>query len=159
MDGSPPGSSGHGILQARILEWVAVPSSRDLPNPGIELVPPRTIPLGRPSAPAPSIQYRVSNLDWQLISYMIFYMFQCHSPKSSHPLPLPQSPLSCFLNYRKSTESSGEDIPHFYAAKSLQSCSTLCDPIDGSPPGSSVHGIMHARILECIAISYPRRSS
>ena len=32
------------------------------------------------------------NLDWQLVSYMIFYMFQCHSPKSSHPLPLPQSP-------------------------------------------------------------------
>ena len=39
-----------------------------------------------------SIQYRASNLDWQLVSYMIFYMFQCHSPKSSHPLPLPQSP-------------------------------------------------------------------
>ena len=56
------------------------------------LLPPHTIPLGRPSAPAPSIQYRASNLDWQLVSYMIFYMFQCHSPKSSHPLPLPQSP-------------------------------------------------------------------
>ena len=35
MDWSPPGSSGHGILQARILEWVALPS-RDLPHPGIE---------------------------------------------------------------------------------------------------------------------------
>ena len=34
----------------------------------------------RPSAPAPSIQYCASDLDWQLISYMIFYMFQCHSP-------------------------------------------------------------------------------
>ena len=44
-------------------------------------VPPHTIPLGRPRAPAPSIQYRVLNLDWQLVSYMIFYMFQCHSPK------------------------------------------------------------------------------
>ena len=55
-------------------------------------LPPHTIPLGRPSAPAPSTQYRTSNLDWQLVSYMIFYMFQCHSPKSSHPLPLPQSP-------------------------------------------------------------------
>ena len=40
----------------------------------------------------PSIQYRASNLDWHLISYMIFYMYQCHSPKSSYPLPLPQSP-------------------------------------------------------------------
>ena len=54
------------------------------------LLPPHTIPLGRPSALAPSIQYRASNLDWHLISYMVFYMFQCHSPKSSHPLPLPQ---------------------------------------------------------------------
>ena len=35
MDGSLPGSSVHGILQARILEWVAMPSSRDLPNQGI----------------------------------------------------------------------------------------------------------------------------
>ena len=36
MDCSPPGSSVHGILQARILEWVAISFSRDLPNPGIE---------------------------------------------------------------------------------------------------------------------------
>ena len=36
MDSSPPVSSVHGILQARILEWVAIPFSRDLPNPGIE---------------------------------------------------------------------------------------------------------------------------
>ena len=38
------------------------------------------------------------------------------------------------------------------AAKSLQSCLTLCSPIDGSPPGSSVHGIFQARILEWVAI-------
>ena len=36
MDGSPPGSSVHGILQARILEWVAFPLSRNLPDPGIK---------------------------------------------------------------------------------------------------------------------------
>ena len=53
--------------------------------------PPRTIPLGHPSAPAPSILYPASNLDRRFISYMILYMFQCYSPKSSHPLPLPQS--------------------------------------------------------------------
>ena len=55
-------------------------------------LPPHTIPLGHPSAPAPSILYPASNLDWWFISYMILYMFQCHSPNSSHPLPLPQSP-------------------------------------------------------------------
>ena len=39
------------------------------------------------------------------------------------------------------------------AAKSLQLCPTLCDPIDGSPPGSPVPGILQARTLECVAIS------
>ena len=40
------------------------------------------------------------------------------------------------------------------AAKSLQSCPTLCDPIDGSPPGSPVPGILQARKLEWVAISF-----
>ena len=40
------------------------------------------------------------------------------------------------------------------AAKSLQSCPTLCDPTDGSPPGSSVPGILQARTLEWVAISF-----
>ena len=77
------------------------------PEPPFHL-PPHTISLGHPSAPAPSILYLALNLDWRLISYMIVYMFQCHSPKSSHPLSLPQSPkvfsihlcLFCCLAYR-----------------------------------------------------------
>ena len=40
------------------------------------------------------------------------------------------------------------------AAESLQSCPTLCNPIDGSPPGSSVHGIFQARVLEWGAIAF-----
>ena len=40
------------------------------------------------------------------------------------------------------------------AAKSLQSCPTLCDPIDGSPPGSPVPGILQAKTLEWVAISF-----
>jgi len=40
------------------------------------------------------------------------------------------------------------------AAKSLQSCPTLCDPIDGSPPGSPVPGILQTRTLEWVAISF-----
>ena len=40
------------------------------------------------------------------------------------------------------------------AAKSLQSCPTLCDPIDGSPPSSPVPGILQARTLEWVAISF-----
>ena len=67
------------------------------PEPSSLLLP-HTISLGHPSAPAPSIQYCALNLDWRLISYMILYVFQCHSPKSSHPLPLPQSPKDCSIH-------------------------------------------------------------
>ena len=43
---------------------------------------------------------------------------------------------------------------HAVAAKSLQSCPILCDPIDGSPPGSPVLGTLQARTLEWVAISF-----
>ena len=63
------------------------PPPSPLPVPSL-----RVIPVHQP----PSIQYHALNLDWRLISY-ILYMFQCHSPKSSHPLPLPQSPKDCSI--------------------------------------------------------------
>ena len=44
-------------------------------------------------------------------------------------------------------------------AKSLQSCQTLCNPMDHSPPGFSVHGTLQVRILEWVAISFPKGSS
>ena len=55
-------------------------------------LPPHTIPLSHPSAAAPSTLSHASHLDWRFISHMIIYMFQCHSPISSHPCLLPQSP-------------------------------------------------------------------
>ena len=79
------------------------------PNPeSPSHLPTHITSLDHPHAPAPSILHLVSNIDWRFISYMIVYMFQCHSPKSSHPLPLPQSPkvhsihlcLFCCLAYR-----------------------------------------------------------
>ena len=45
-------------------------------------------------------------------------------------------------------------VPAPAAAKSLQSCPTLCDPTDSSPPGSPVPGILQARTLEWVAISF-----
>ena len=45
-------------------------------------------------------------------------------------------------------------VPAAAAAKSVQSCPTLCDPTDGSPPGSPVPGIFQARTLEWVAISF-----
>ena len=44
-------------------------------------------------------------------------------------------------------------------AKSLQSCPTLCNPMDHSPPGSSVHGVIQARILEWAAVPFSKGSS
>ena len=68
---------------------------------------PHIISLGHHCAPAPSMLYPASDIDWRFDSYMIVYMFQCHSPKSSHALPLPLSPkvrythlcLFCCLAY------------------------------------------------------------
>ena len=72
MNCRPPGSSVHGIFQARVLEWGAIPALNTLPH--------------------------ASNLDWRSISHMIIYMFQCYSVKSSHPHLLLQSPTVCCLH-------------------------------------------------------------
>ena len=61
-------------------------------------------------------------------------------------------PSYLHLLQRKSTAAAA-------AAKSLQSCPTLCDPIDGSPPGSPVPRILQARTLEWVAISSPMQES
>ena len=52
------------------------------------------------------------------------------------------------------TGKGGSKVDAAAAAKSLQSCPTLCDPIDGSPPGSPVPGILQARTLEWVAIAF-----
>ena len=71
-------------------------------------------------------------------------------------------PISPFpIYYKQSFDLETQDcaVPTIFsaaaaAAKSLQSCPTLCDPIDGSPLGSSVPGILQARILEWVAVSF-----
>ena len=60
--------------------------------------------------------------------------------------------------YRLSRQGSPLQVPAD-AAQLLQSCPTLCDPIDGSPPGAPIPGIFQARILEWVAISFSRGSS
>ena len=71
MNYSLPRSSVHGILQARILKWVAMPTSKDLPNPGIELgspalqvdpLPPE--PLGKPAFKCNLLQMKTSTDSW-----------------------------------------------------------------------------------------------
>ena len=58
------------------------------------------------------------------------------------------------LNIQKTKIMASSPIIANAAAKSLQSCPTLCDPIDGSPPGSPTPGILQARTLEWVAISF-----
>ena len=64
--------------------------------------PPTSLPITSlwviPNIPAPSTLSHALNLDWRFVSHMIIHMFQCHSPKSSHPRPLPQSPKDCSIH-------------------------------------------------------------
>ena len=62
--------------------------------------PPTSLPIRshHPSASAPSTLYHASNLDWWFLAHMIIYMFQYHSPISSRPHPLPQSPKDCSIH-------------------------------------------------------------
>ena len=95
MDCSPPDFSVCGNLQARVLEWVAMSSSR-----------------ASCASPALAGRFFTTIATWEV--------------------------QKCIAA----------------AAKSLQLCPTLCDPIDSSPPGSPVPGILQARPLEWVAISF-----
>ena len=125
-------------------------------------LPPYPVSQGHPSAPALSTLLHALNLDWWSVSHMIIYMFQCCSLKSSHPRLLPQSPkvcslhlcLFCCLTYRVIVTIFLNSKLLAAATKSLQLCLTLGDPIDGSPPGSSIPRILQARTLEWVAISF-----
>ena len=102
MDCRLPGSSVHGIFQARILEWLAISFSRE----------------------------------------------------SSQPRdPTCISCIGRWILYHWATWKAQEFLA---AAKSLQSCPTLYDPIDSSPPSSPVPGILQARTLEWVAISFAK---
>ena len=104
-----------------------------------------SLPLGPPGKPL------VANLWGQRILYYkgcpVHYSI-CTIIPGFYPLdtssPHSHSPSS--VGTTKNTSAA--------AAKSLQSCPTLCDPIDGSPPGSPVPGILQARTLEWVAISF-----
>ena len=74
----------------------------------------------------------------------------------SHPEPdILECKVKWALRSTAVNKASGcKEIPAAAAAKSLQSCLTLCDPTDHSPPGFSVHEILQARTLEWVAISF-----
>ena len=75
------------------------------------------------------------------------------------PKIFPRLDAVCHLNLSSNATSSRKlSMTAAAAAKSLQSCPTLCDPIDGSPLGSPVPGILQARTLEWVAISFSNAS-
>ena len=62
--------------------------------------------------------------------------------------------IAKFPSRNKSDQHIYSLLPAAVAAELLQSCPTLCDPIDGSPPGSPIPGILQAKTLEWVAISF-----
>ena len=91
-------------------------------------------------------------------SHVLLLLLQCSFPPFYWVIPT----VPVYLLYKASLLTpcfSPATAPFFKsaaaaAAKSLQSCPTLCDPIDGSPPGSPIPGILQARTLEWVAISF-----
>ncbi|XP_065763454.1 inorganic pyrophosphatase 2, mitochondrial isoform X3 [Muntiacus reevesi] len=115
-DCSPPGSSVHGISQARILEWVVIHPPGDLPNPEAE-----------PESPALADRFF-----------------------TTEPPGKPSQQITCNETSRLKLSCVCVIV--------AQSCLTLFDPMDCSPPGSFVHGILQARILEWVAISFSKKA-
>ena len=160
--------------------WIGLPfpSPVDLPGSGIKPAPPALAdrcftaePAGKEALlvfytlPFPlfiiqsnssvltkiSIGFQTKAVELQPI-HKLTYLWNIYLFHPVHPL--------CRNPKKKNTQQS--DLLHtctHVCAKSLQSCQILCDPIDCSPLGSSVHGISQARILEWVGISFSRGSS
>ena len=144
MDCSLTGSSVHGIFQARILEWMAIPFSRESSQPRdrtqVSLIAGGFFHLSHQGnlAAAKSPQLCPTLCD----------------PIDDSP---PGSPIPGILQAR--TLESGLPFPspmHESESEVAQSCPTLSDPMDCSPPGSSVYGIFQARVLEWGAIAFSK---
>ena len=143
MDYSLPGSSVHGISQARTLELVAISFSR------------------RSSWPR----------DWTQVSCTDRWILYCWATRETQRnisfFHCPQF-LTWLFDIQRILKTEILWQAHMVAKLGLncflcyslnQSCPNFCDPIDCSPPGSSVHGVLQARILEWVAIPFSRESS
>ena len=90
-------------------------------------------------------------------SHIQFISKSCHMPSSPPTSPSPRTLILAAINL--SFKILDRLYPPCGVCLVAQLCPTLCDPMDCSPPGSSVHGISQARILEWVAISFSRGSS
>ena len=158
MDCSPPGYFVYEILQARILEWVAISFSKwccILFSTSLS----RAVVVvgGLVTKLCPTF---CDPMDYNLPGYFVYKFLQTiilewvsisFSIGSSQLRD--QTHVSCiaggFFSYRTTREALLRAAAA--AAKSFQSCSTLCDPVDGSPPGSPIPGILQARSVEWVS--------
>ena len=130
-----------GVLQARILEWVAFHFSRGSSQP-------RSPTLQADSVPA-ELQGKPKNTGVGSLSLLQ----RIFPTQESNWGPLHCRRILYQLSYQGSPKKYTAAAAAA-AAKLGQSCPTLCDPIDGSPTGSPVPGILQARKLEWVAISF-----
>ena len=153
MDCSPPGSSIHGTSNWSGLPY---PSPGDLSEPEIKLTSPvspalagrffTTAPPGNPGSyiVRGCLPLKIWKRDIRRCKLCIRTIFSfCDSQFQN--IYIETEALWGFHQCHEATAA---------AAKSLQSCPTLCDPIDGSPPGSPIPRILQARTLEWVAISF-----
>ena len=177
-DCSSPGSSVHGILQARIPEWTAMPPPGNLYTQEFN---PRLLFLLHWQVSSLPLKVKVkvkllSHVQLFATSWTVAYQaplsmrfsrqescsgLPCPPPGDlPHPGTEPQSLTSPALAGRFFiTLATWEAHPWVKWSEVAQSCPTLCHPLDCSLPGSSVHGILQARVLEWGAISFSRGSS
>ena len=135
-DGSPPGSPVPGILQARTLEWVAISFSN----------------AWKWKLKGKSLSHvRLFTTPWT-VAYQAPPSMGFSRPEYWSGVPRKVPTVNIYIS--SSWQGTAEHTPCFAAANLLQSCLTLCDPIDGSSPGSIVPGILQARTLEWVAISF-----
>ena len=130
VDCSPPGSLSMGFSRQEHWSGLLRHLPADLPDPGIEHASPAA-----PYSQADSLLLNHWGSPWKVVLNKEVGKI---NPSKTAPFSTP-------------SERYG---PAAAAAKSLQSCPTLCDPIDGSPPGSPVPGILQARTLEWVAIYF-----
>ena len=146
MDCSSPGSSVHGILQGRILEWVATSFSRGSSQPRdqawVSCIAGRFLTIW-----ATTTWMNLKNImlteEWINKMWYIYTMEYYSAIKNILKLFLYIYLWLCWVF-----------IAAAAAAKSLQSCLTLRDPTDGSSQGSPFPGILQKRTLEWVAISF-----
>ena len=167
MDCSLPGSSLHGILQARILGWVAFSFSSGSSRLRDRTWVSCTASVGSLLFPwsCPSLHEMFPwylQLSWRDLCCCCCCCCCISSVVPNSVRPHRRQPTRLLHPWHSPGKNTGGGC-HFLLqgmhVKSLQSCLTLCDPMDSSPPGSSVHGILQARILEWVAIAFSEEIS